>query len=253
MCPVYALLLWIRGFEIGVAACRLRWGTTVERPDLGLRGLRVLTARLKGVALSPSTVRAILQRNVDRLQALHDARKKRPRAIRIRRKLALWGLDFTLVWILGVVPVWLLGVVDYHGSRLLLLGPFAPTSAAVVAQLSALFLAHGVPSRILTDNGSQFAAHDVAAFLALHQVEHTFSRPAHPWTNGRIERLFRTLKETQGRFARVFVSQRHLVRFCDDFVEYYNAESPELSDVFPRRRKVRKNEPPKWAAARRAG
>jgi len=26
-------------------------------------------------------------------------------------------------------------------------------------------------------------------------IDHTRIRPAHPWTNGRIERLFRTFKE----------------------------------------------------------
>ncbi len=215
---------WCRGghnrtpAELEDAVCRLH----VERPDLGLRGLRVLMARVRGAALSPSTVRAILLRSEAQLAALAAARKKRIRRIHVRRPGALWGIDLTLVWILGVFPVWLLGVVDYHGSRLLLLQPVAPTSASVVAQLSALFLEVGVPSRILTDNGSQFAAHELEQFLALHHVEHTFIRPAHPWTNGRIERLFRTFKETQRRFARVFVSRRHLTRFCADFMSYYN-------------------------------
>ncbi len=215
---------WCRGGhnrtapELEEAVCRLH----VDRPDLGLRGLRTLMARLRGVALSPSTIRAILLRSEAQLAALAAARKKRPRSIHVRRPGVLWGIDFTLVWVLGVVPVWLLGVVDYHGSRLLLLRPVAPTSASVVAQLSALFLEVGVPSRILTDNGGQFAAHELEQFLALHQVEHTFIRPAHPWTNGRIERLFRTLKETQRRFARVFVSREHVTRFCSDFLSYYN-------------------------------
>ena len=60
------------------------------------------------------------------------------------------------------------------------------------------------------------------AFLELHGVEHTFIFPGHAWTNGRIERAFRTLKETVRRFARIFVSRRHLRRFCEGFLAYYN-------------------------------
>ena len=179
---------WCRGGHnrsppsVETSVCRLH----VERPDLGLRGLRLMMIRLEGVALSPSTVRAILLRSEELLAALVAGRKKVARRIRVRRALKLWGLDFTLVWVLGVIPVWLLGAVDYHGSRLLLLEPVPATAASVVAQLSVLFERYGVPERILSDNGGQFAADEVRAFLELHGVEHTFIFPGHAWTNGRI-------------------------------------------------------------------
>ena len=201
-----------------LSVCRLH----VERPDLGLRGLRLMMARVEAVTISPSTVRAILLRSEEQLATLRAARTKVPRRIDVRKALKLWGLDFTLVWVLGVIPVWLLGVVDYHGSRLLLLEPVAATSASLVAQLGNLFERYGVPERILSDNGGQLVSDELAKFLELHHVEHTFIFPGHAWTNGRIERLFRTFKETARRYARIFVSKRHLRRFCVDFVAYYN-------------------------------
>ena len=57
---------------------------------------------------------------------------------------------------------------------------------------------------ILTDNGIQFAnrATDRYAFALLfdrvcakHGIEHRLTKPNHPWTNGQVERMNRTLKE----------------------------------------------------------
>jgi len=57
---------------------------------------------------------------------------------------------------------------------------------------------------ILTNNGIQFAnrATDRYAFpllfdriCAKHDIEHRLTKPNHPWTNGQVERMNRTLKE----------------------------------------------------------
>ena len=54
----------------------------------------------------------------------------------------------------------------------------------------------GPPARILSENGPQFTSKEFSAFLESNDIEHSRTRPWHPWTNGRIERLFRTFKET---------------------------------------------------------
>jgi len=142
----------------------------------------------------------------------------------------LWGLDLTLVWLLGFFPVWILGVVDYQGSRLVGLRRLVwPTSAAVICALDEIFRQHGKPVRILTDNGSILRSLEVEAFLAEHNVRHSLTRPAHPWTNGRIERLFRTFKETVFRYVWVFTSLRQLDRWCGDFMTFYNRDRPHGS------------------------
>ncbi len=57
---------------------------------------------------------------------------------------------------------------------------------------------------ILTDNGIQFTnrSSDKYAFKLLfdricnqHGIEHRLTKPNHPWTNGQVERMNRTLKE----------------------------------------------------------
>jgi len=132
--------------------------------------------------------------------------------------------------LLGFFPVWILGVVDYQGSRLVGLQRLVwPTSAAVIRALDEIFRQHGKPVRILTDNGSILRSAEFEAFLAEHNVRHSLTRPAHPWTNGRIERLFRTFKETVFRYAWVFTSFRQLDRWCGDFMTFYNRDRPHSS------------------------
>ncbi len=58
--------------------------------------------------------------------------------------------------------------------------------------------------KLLTDNGIQFrnlphhpkaGPHPVGQLCAEWGMEQRFTKPAHPWTNGQVERMNRTLKE----------------------------------------------------------
>jgi putative transposase len=161
---------------------------------------------------------------------LEERRRRRPRRIKVDSPRLLWGLDLTLVWLLGFFPVWLVGIVDYHGSRLVELHRIAwPTSAAVVRVLADVFRKQGSPIRILTDNAPILCSAELETFLAVYGVRHSRIRPAHPWTNGRIERIFRTFKETVFRYAWTFTSLRQIDRWCADFVRFYNRDRPHSS------------------------
>jgi len=87
---------------------------------------------------------------------------------------------------------------------------FAELHATATAALAAAFwqrVVQAVPyaiTKVLTDNGVQFAplphrrspvAHLFDAVCAAHGIEHRCTQVAHPWTNGQVERLNRTLKE----------------------------------------------------------
>jgi transposase InsO family protein len=57
---------------------------------------------------------------------------------------------------------------------------------------------------ILTDNGIQFTnrRRDILAFMTpfdricrKHGIEHRLTKVKHPWTDGRVERMNRTIKE----------------------------------------------------------
>ncbi|GGG17272.1 hypothetical protein GCM10010964_01910 [Caldovatus sediminis] len=110
------------------------------------------------------------------------------------------------------------------------------TRVTASAFLEALVAA--VPYRIhtvLTDNGIQFRfapryangptarymTHMFAMRCRENGIEHRFTKINHPWTNGQVERMNRTIKDaTVKRFH--YESHDQLRRHLDDFVAAYN-------------------------------
>ena len=57
----------------------------------------------------------------------------------------------------------------------------------VLETLAALFVTHGVPAHIRSDNGPEFTAGLVRLWLAALDVETLFIEPGKPWENGYVE------------------------------------------------------------------
>lgn len=57
----------------------------------------------------------------------------------------------------------------------------------VIPLLRRAFRRAGAPEFIRSDNGSEFTADEVQAWLATHQAGPAFIEPGHPWQNGYIE------------------------------------------------------------------
>ena len=107
---------------------------------------------------------------------------------------------------------------------------------AAAAFLEALVTA--VPYRIhtvLTDNGIQFAdlpknrggitarwrGHPFDRICLRHNIGHRLTQPNHPWTNGQVERMNRTIKEaTVKRFF--YDTHEQLKAHLSDFIAAYN-------------------------------
>ena len=69
--------------------------------------------------------------------------------------------------------------------------------------------------------GEIFRAHAFEFACAKAGIDHRTTKPRHPWTNGQVERMNRTLKEaTVRRFH--YESHDQLRRHLDDFVQAYN-------------------------------
>jgi transposase InsO family protein len=202
----------------------------VDQPQLGTGQLMRLAERVLAFRAARETFRQILIRRRDLVIELEDARRRRPRRIRVTQTGHLWGVDLTLVWLLGFWPVWLLGAVDYHGSRVVAFERLAwPTAHAVTRALSRAFDEHGAPERLLTDRGPVFTSAAFADLCAARSVRHVRIRPGHCWTNGRIERVFRTFKQTVFGFLWLFASPREIDRYCADFRRWHNADRPHAS------------------------
>ena len=99
-------------------------------------------------------------------------------------------------------------------------------------------LVAAVPYRVeivLTDNGIQFAdlpknrsgptakfrGHPFDRVCREHGIEHRLTKPNHPWTNGQVERMNRTIKDATVKQYH-YESNAQLVRHLDDFVAAYN-------------------------------
>jgi len=92
--------------------------------------------------------------------------------------------------------------------------------------LAGVFTEVGAAARLLTDNGIVFRAFSFELMLSQHDVEHVRTRPRRPQTNGCIERLFRTFKETVFTWIWLFSSVDQIDRFCADFMTFYNHDRP---------------------------
>ena len=82
------------------------------------------------------------------------------------------------------------------------------------------FAAHDITiERILTDNGSCYRSHRFAAVLG--DVEHSFTRPYRPATNGKVERFNRTLA-AEWAYARPWTSDGQRTRALARWLHLYN-------------------------------
>lgn len=64
-----------------------------------------------------------------------------------------------------------------------------------IAFLSDLFSRFGLPKQLVSDNGPPFSSNEFSQFLKSIGVEHIFSAPYHPASNGAAENAVRTVKK----------------------------------------------------------
>jgi len=61
------------------------------------------------------------------------------------------------------------------------------TSTEVLYKLSELFIIHGIPDYIRSDNGSEFTVKAIRKWLQSVGVKTAYIKPGSPWENGYIE------------------------------------------------------------------
>ncbi|KAJ2949202.1 hypothetical protein O0L34_g6147 [Tuta absoluta] len=86
-------------------------------------------------------------------------------------------------------------VVDYY-SKFVEVAPIGnnTTTAAVVFQMKNMFGRFGIPKKLVSDNGPQFAFQEFKVFADKWEFQHVTSSPLYPQSNGLAERNVQTVK-----------------------------------------------------------
>jgi len=162
--------------------------------------------------------------------------QKRPRSSLIRFEAELpnemWQADITHWRLTGGRGVEILNMIDDH-SRLFVASRAFPTAKAadVVDVFRSAIDLHGTPASLLCDNGAVFTATPRGGRVLLQlEMERLGvlaknSRPYHPQTCGKVERLHQTLKRHLAKQPSAKTLTELQARL-DAFAHYYNAIRP---------------------------
>ncbi|MBB5475113.1 transposase InsO family protein [Cellulomonas hominis] len=103
------------------------------------------------------------------------------------------------------------------------------TAAGFLARATAFYADHGIQvERVISDNA--FAYRNSAVFrqtAADLGIVQKFIRPHCPWTNGKVERLNRTLA-TEWAYSRIWSSNADRAAALAAWLEHYNMDRPHL-------------------------
>jgi transposase InsO family protein len=145
-------------------------------------------------------------------------RRKPPIAFAVNHT---WALDLSFYTSAQGVFYTLLGIID-HGSRRVVCLKHLPRKCTlmVLGYLLLTMARFGVPAVIRTDNEGMFQSVLWKTALKTLGVVHRHGAPYCPWLNGRIERLFGTLKPVLKKIAPV--NAKALSKTLKAFTWFYN-------------------------------
>ena len=222
-----------------------------QTPERYVREIVSLRKQLVAVGFDagPQTIRAHLQREhadvpsvatiwrmLKRAGFITPQPHKRPRSSLIRFEAQLpnemWQADVTVWQLASGEVVEILNLIDDH-SRLLLGADAYPRvkAADVVHSFHKAAQLHGLPESFLSDNGAVFVGSYRRGKVLLEYelerlgVEFKNSRPYHPQTLGKVERLHQTLKRYLSK-QKPAKTLSELQGQLDAFVRYYNHIRP---------------------------
>jgi transposase InsO family protein len=103
------------------------------------------------------------------------------------------------------------------------------TTAAFLHRAWRFYAAHGITiERLLTDNGGCYRSTAFAAACDELGIGHRFTRPYRPQTNGKAERMVRTLL-AEWAYASPFTKPEARVDALEQFLDFYNRRRPHWS------------------------
>lgn len=83
-------------------------------------------------------------------------------------------------------------VVDYYSRYFESERMTTATSSVVINKMKAIFARHGIPEKVVSDNGPQFSAQEFARFASEWHFSHVTSSPTYLQSNGLAEKVVHT-------------------------------------------------------------
>ncbi|WP_235843596.1 IS481 family transposase, partial [Cellulomonas algicola] len=216
----------------------LRSKLTADGLDAGAHTIAWHLATHHDLTLAPATI----WRHLKAAGLIEAAPSKRPRSSYVRFEAdlpnQLWQTDFTHVRLADGTDTEVLTFLDDH-SRLVLActAHHRVRGPDVVTTFRAAISDNGVPAAVLSDNGMVFTTRLAGgrggrnAFeseLARLGIEQRNSRPNHPTTCGKVERVQQTLKRWLATHPRPGDLDQ-LQTLLDTWREHYNTARPHTS------------------------
>jgi len=196
-------------------------------PQAGCRSIADICNRRfaasRKVTVGKTWVHQVLQRHDYEIQILRrNLKHAKPKAVPCN---LIWGVDLTGKTGTNGSLHFLLGILD-HGSRALLhlQALHDKTSRTLIACIGEVIRIYGKPKFIRTDNEAIFTSKQFRLGLKKLGIRHQRTAPGCPWQNGRIERLFGTLKQKLDQWQVAGIAQ--LNRDLDVFRYWYNHIRP---------------------------
>ena len=173
----------------------------------------IFNARFDAHSVGKTFVGYTLKDHLYEVQILRKKLKNRP-AHKVAFN-ATWGIDLTFI---QKQPV--LGIIEHHSRKLLTLVPLQQKSSAhILLTLLPLLTIFPKPKQIRTDNESCFTSKLMRFALWFLGIEHQKIEKNCPWQNGRVERLFGSLK---ANLALLKYDKEDLPYLTHSFTWWYN-------------------------------
>ncbi len=203
----------------------------------GRYGYRKITAllRIEGWSVNHKKVERLWREEGLQVPKRHKKRKRlydhKHSIIRMRPLYPhhVWSVDFVQDRLIRGRKYRMLTVIDEYTRQCLTVhAQFNLTSQEVLETLSQLFIQHGKPIYIRSDNGSEFKANLLQQWLKAVDVEPLYIYPGSPWENGFNERFNGTLRN-EVLNAEVFYSLKEAQSVIKQWVQQYNHIRPHQS------------------------
>jgi len=201
-----------------------------EHPELSARLLSIKITDEQQFYVSEATVYRVLKKNglmFPRL--LNKIAASKTYKDKTTKPDEMWQCDAFHAFIVGWGYYKCIPVIDDYSRKILSSEVFPDetsnsiATAIELAQETARSFGHILDTKpkLLSDNGSGFKGEVLHEYLSMHGIKHIFGKPYHPQTQGKVERVNRTLQE-KTTYLIVYCSPEEFRQAVRQTTEEYN-------------------------------